>query len=203
MKDTVCWDPQTLQNQLQENPDIRMIDVRSQVEYESVHIAGSYNIPMDSLTEHGPQICENLRDPVVFVCLSGMRATKAQEATCSNEQVQSLIQEGLTHIHVLEGGLRAWQAAGGKVNRGRNIWSVERQIRMITGSIVLISVILSVFVPWTKWIAAFIGGGLTFAALSGICGMEMMITRMPWNQSKQADIDKVVDKLITDMKPTS
>ena len=200
MKESVLWDADTLQKQLEENPDIRMIDVRSPAEYESIHIPGSYNIPMNTLGEHGPRLRENVRDPVVFVCLSGKRAAQVHEAASAHPKAQALIDAGLTHIHVLKGGVKAWEAADGKVKRGLQRWSSERQIRFITGSVVLVSVALSVFVPWLKWIAAFIGGGLTFAALTNYCAMEQMLTQMPWNRSNRADVGAVVDKLIADTR---
>ena len=200
MNELVSWDADMLQKQLEKNPDIRMIDVRSAAEYESVHIPGSYNIPMNALDEHGPRIRDNVRDSIVFVCLSGNRAAQVQEAASADPQTQALVEAGLTHIHVLEGGIKAWEAAKGAVKRGHQRWSTERQIRFITGSIVLASVVLSVVVPWLKWIAAFIGAGLTFAALTNFCAMEQMLAQMPWNRSNRANVGAVVDKLIADMR---
>jgi rhodanese-related sulfurtransferase len=200
MNESVLWDADTLRKQLEENPEIRMIDVRSPAEHESVHIPGSYNVPMNTLEEHGPRIRANVRDPIVLVCLSGKRAAQVHEAASAHPETQALVDAGLTHIHVLEGGVKAWETAGGRVKRGQQRWSTERQIRFITGSIVLLSVALSVFVPWLKWIAAFIGGGLTFAALTNFCAMEQMLATMPWNRSIRTDVGTVVNKLIADMK---
>ena len=200
MSNAVFWDPDTLSKRWKENTYIRLIDVRSPAEYESVHIEGSYNIPMNTLEQHGPAIRENMRDPIVFVCRSGARAKKVYDAAKADPEVQQMVDAGLTHIHVLDGGIEAWQTAGGSVRRGQDRWSIERQVRFVTGSIVLFSVIASIWIPWTKWIAAFIGAGLTFAALSNTCGMELMLCQMPWNQSNQPDIDRIVKKLITDMQ---
>ena len=113
------------------------------------------------------------------------------------------VDSGLAQIHVLKDGLKAWEAVGGPVKRGQPRWSIERQIRLITGSIVLVSVALSVFVPGLKWIAAFIGAGLTFAALTNICAMEQVLVKMPWNLSNRADVGAVVDKLIADTQPAA
>ncbi len=200
MKESVYWDATTLQKQLNENPDLRLIDVRSPAEYESVHIRGSYNIPMNTLEEHGPRLRENVRDPIVFVCLSGQRATRVYDAASANPETHALVDAGLTHLHVLQGGIKAWEMAGGRVRRGHDRWSMERQIRSMTGSMVLISVVVSVFVPWTKWIAAFVGAGLTLAALTNFCAMEVMIAKMPWNRSNHPDTGTVVNKLIADMQ---
>ena len=196
----VYWDADTLAKRWKENPYIRLIDVRSPAEYESVHIEGSYNIPMNTLEQHGAAIRKSIRDPVLFVCRSGKRAKDVYDAASADPELQKLVDAGLTHIHVLDGGIQAWQAAGMPVRRGQDRWSIERQVRFVTGAIVLFSVIISVWIPWIKWFAAFIGAGLTFAALSNTCGMELLLARMPWNQSNQADIDRIVNKLIKDMQ---
>lgn len=200
MSDEVYWDADTLNERWKENPYIRLIDVRSPAEYESIHIEGSYNIPMNTLEQHGRAIRKNMRDPIVFVCRSGKRGKKVYDAAKADPEIQKMVASGLTHLHVLDGGIQTWQSAGGAVRRGQDRWSIERQVRFVTGAIVLLSVICSIWIPWTKWIAAFIGAGLTFAALSNTCGMELLLAQMPWNQSNQPDIDKIVTKLITDMQ---
>jgi hypothetical protein len=44
---------------------------------------------------------------------------------------------------------------------------------------------LSVLVN-AKWVyaAMFIGAGLTFAGVSNICGMGMLLAKMPWNSAQ-------------------
>jgi rhodanese-related sulfurtransferase len=188
---------------LKENPRIQLIDVRSASEFESAHIPGSHNIPINNLEEHGSRILETVRDPIVFVCLSGMRAAQAHKQICDDPAVGKLIKPGLTHIHFLGDGLKTWESAGGEIKRGLQIWSLERQVQLVTGSIVLVSVVFSELVPWSKWIAAFIGAGLTFAALTNFCGLAQLLARMPWNRSNQADVGAIVDKLITKARPAA
>ena len=77
---------------------------------------------------------------------------------------------------------------------------MERQIRFIAGTIVLASIVASVWIPWAKWIAAFVGAGLTFAALTNLCAMESIIAQMPWNRVNRSDLGTIVDKLIGDMQ---
>lgn len=200
MSESIFWDAQTLKKRLDENPYIRMIDVRSPAEYESVHIADSYNIPMNVLPEHGPRLRESVRDPIVFVCLSGKRAERVMDTATADPETKALLDAGIMHIYVLEGGIKAWESSGGKVLRGHQRWSTERQIRCIAGSIVLVSILASVFFPWTKWIAGFVGAGLVFAALSNFCAMELIVAKMPWNRSTRTDVSNVVNKLIADAK---
>lgn len=200
MNESFIWNPATLREQRQNNPDIRMIDVRSSIEYESIHIPGSYNIPTNMLSEHKEILRDQVRCPVVFVCYSGVRSKEAYNNMISDPETQKLIAEGLTNIHILEGGITAWETEGGEVKRGAQRWSVERQIRCITGSVVLIAVVLSSIIPWTKWIAAFVGGGLTFAAITRLCMMEKLLLMLPYNRASRANVETVINQLIDDCK---
>jgi len=40
--------------------------------------------------------------------------------------------------------------------------------------------------PALIWLAVFVGAGLTFAGLTGTCGMAILIARMPWNKAMQS-----------------
>src|SRR5215831_5688327 len=82
---------------------IRLLDVRTPAEFEAEHIEGAYNVPLDTLAEHGPEIRAGVSGLVVLVCRSGQRARKAEEA---------LKGAGMTNLHVLDGGIAAWTAAG-------------------------------------------------------------------------------------------
>jgi hypothetical protein len=74
-------------------------------------------------------------------------------------------------------------AAGLPVVRGKKAVSLERQVRITAGSLVLIGAILGWFVhPYWNGLSAFIGAGLAFAGITDTCGMGMMLARMPWNQ---------------------
>jgi hypothetical protein len=64
-----------------------------------------------------------------------------------------------TNVRVLDGGMTDWEKAGFAVRRGAQRWALERQVRLVAGSIVLSSVIGSTAVPRLKWLAALIGGG--------------------------------------------
>lgn len=60
--------------------------------------------------------------------------------------------------------------------------SLERQVRIAAGSLVLTGAVLAlIFNP--AWIAlsGFVGAGLIFAGITDTCGMGMLIARMPWN----------------------
>jgi rhodanese-related sulfurtransferase len=166
----------------------RVVDVRTPAEFETAHIAGSVNVPLDLLHQHGAEIAERLGldDDVVLVCRSGQRSAKAQ----------ALLQDaGLTSGRVLERGIADWEGQGFEVDRGAQRWELERQVRLVAGSVVLSSVLGSVAVPRLKWVAALIGGGLTYAALSNTCAMATALSKLPYNRGATSDVKKALSQI--------
>jgi rhodanese-related sulfurtransferase len=179
-------DPAGLSQLLDSGRAPRILDVRTPGEFETSHIPGSYNVPFDLLREHRAELLAHLDDDVVLVCRSGARATQAE---------QSLAQAGLPNLKVLDGGILAWQEAGAPVNRGRPRWDLERQVRLVAGSIVFAAVLLSVPVPGAQWSAAAIGGGLAVAAVTNTCAMGMLLSKLPYNRGAACDLDTIVGQL--------
>ena len=180
-------DAQTLQERLTTDDAPRVLDVRTPAEFETAHIPGSYNVPLDNLREHRAELRAHLDEDVVLVCRTGGRAEQAEKA---------LAEVGLPRLRVLEGGMVAWESNGAPVNRGKQTWELERQVRLVAGSIVLSSVLGSIVVPELKWVAGGVGAGLTFAALSNTCAMGMLLAKMPWNRrGDSCDMDEVVKAL--------
>lgn len=178
---------QTLQERLRSEDAPRVLDVRTPAEFETAHIPGSYNVPLVNLREHRAELRAHLDEDVVLVCRTGGRAEQAEKA---------LAEVGLPGLRVLEGGMVAWESNGAPVNRGKQTWELERQVRLVAGSIVLSSVLGSIVVPELKWVAGGIGAGLTFAALSNTCAMGMLLAKMPWNRrGDSCDMDGVVKAL--------
>ena len=87
---------------------------------------------------------------------------------------------------VVEGGTTAWAAAGLPCeSTGGRVISLERQVRIAAGALVLVGVLLGWFVhPYFVWLSAFVGGGLIFAGITDTCAMGMLLAKMPWNQAK-------------------
>lgn len=58
-----------------------------------------------------------------------------------------------------------------------------RQVQIVAGSLVLIFSVLSITTGNLKfaYVPAFIGAGLTFAGISGWCGLAKGLSYMPWN----------------------
>jgi rhodanese-related sulfurtransferase len=151
-----------------------LIDVRSPAEHAAVHVPGVVLMPLDRLD---PQAIPRDRGTAYLLCQAGGRATRAAE---------TLTAAGITCC-VVSGGTSAWAAAGLPVTRGRGVISIERQVRMGAGSLVVIGVVLGFTVhPGLAGIAGFVGAGLIFAGISDWCGMGLLLAKAPWNQRAAA-----------------
>jgi rhodanese-related sulfurtransferase len=186
--------PDSLEELLAANPRTRLLDVRTPGEYETVHIVGSYNVPLDNLGEHSQEIRSNVTDPVVLICQSGARARRAEEA---------LLQCSMTNLHVLDGGVTGWAAANKPVARAARRMSLERQVRIVAGAMAATGGLLALAVnPLFALVPAFVGSGLVFAGVTDTCGMAMVLSRLPYNRAASCDVDAMVMALKTGAAPT-
>jgi rhodanese-related sulfurtransferase len=185
--------PHTLAELLSQRPDVRLLDVRTPAEYETAHIRGAYNVPLDRLAEHGAEIRASVTAPVVLICQSGQRARKAESA---------LRAAGMPNLHVLEGGVAAWSGVGNPLVRGAERVSLERQVRMVAGAIVALGAFLALGVhPFFALIPAVIGSGLVFAGVSNTCMMGMLLARLPYNRPATCDVGAMVRALLAGAGP--
>ncbi len=154
--------------------ECQVIDVREFSEFNSERIADAQLMPLSNFEKHADEIDHT--KPVYLMCRSGNRAKQA---------AAKLEKKGFTDIHVVEGGMAAWSNANLPVVKGDStVWSLERQVRLAAGLLVLTGVLLGAFVsPYLYIMSAFVGGGLMFSALTDTCGMGMVLARMPWNKA--------------------
>jgi rhodanese-related sulfurtransferase len=158
-----------------QKPEI--VDVRSETEFAAAHIPGAKCIPLQQIPARHADLAEG---DLVLVCETGTRARLAQK---------SLGQRSGRAL-VLDGGTRAWRKAGLPVIAPlRTCWSLERQVRLGAGVLVLIGVALTLLVG-KNWVLmpALIGAGLTFAGATDICMMGRLLAHMPWNQLRNLDV---------------
>ncbi len=166
--------PKSLYDQLQQGQPPRLIDVRTPAEHGEIHIQGSQLMPLDRLDSAALKGS----GPCVLICRSGKRAEQA---------FQKLSAAGCQDLTILEGGVLAWEQAGLPVMRGQKAISLERQVRIAAGLMVLSGVILGTWVhPGFYGLSAFVGAGLTFAGITDWCGMAMLLAKAPWNQRSSA-----------------
>ena len=151
---------------------IRLIDVRTPGEFRSVHAEGALNHPLESLDAEALPFGKD--DTLHLICQSGGRSAMA---------CQKLETAGYEAVVNLEGGTSAWQAAGLPVVEGKKAMSLERQVRIAAGSLIVIGAAIGYFVhPGGFGLSAFVGAGLVFAGLTDTCAMGMMIAKVPWNE---------------------
>ncbi len=171
--------PQDLAECCKDGKKIDLIDVRTPVEFREVHVAFARNIPLDQLDPATLMQARNgsPNEPLYLICRSGSRGQQACE---------KFLKAGFANVINIEGGTMACVEAGLSVVRGKKAVSLERQVRIAAGLLVLLGVGLSFVHPALIGLSAFVGAGLVFAGVTDTCGMGMMLARMPWNQVKDA-----------------
>jgi rhodanese-related sulfurtransferase len=170
----------------QRDPLARILDVRTGGEFESAHVPGSYNVPLDTLSEHLDEFA-GIDHPIVLVCQSGGRATQAHKR---------LVEAGKTTLHVLDGGINAWIAAEGDLTHGQNQrWALDRQVRLMAGTVAIGSIFASKVLPRAKWLAAAVGAGLVYMAVTNTCPVSSYVAKLPYNRTAPCDVDGVLEAL--------
>jgi len=153
--------------------DAILIDVREPMEYTREHIIGARHVPLSGFDMAD---FSGERDKVaVFHCASGRR---------TEANAQRILATGFEEIYHLKGGLTAWKAAGLPVHLNRNApIDLMRQVQIAAGSLVLAGVILGFLLsPWFFALSGFVGAGLTFAGVTGFCGLARILAVAPWNR---------------------
>jgi rhodanese-related sulfurtransferase len=151
-----------------------VIDVRTPAEYKSAHVVGAMLHPLDRLD--AAAYCQNTGTdkPVYILCQSGKRASIAAE---------QLSAAGHTQAIVVEGGTLAAIDAGLDIAYGKGAISIERQVRIAAGLLVLGGTLAAAFIhPAFLIVPGFVGTGLAFAGITDTCGMAMLLAKCPWNQ---------------------
>ena len=169
--------PAELEDLRKRGEPVDLIDVRTPAEYREVHAEAARPVPLGSLD---PRAVMEARDgskghPLYLICQSGARSRQAAEKFRA---------AGFPNVVNVEGGTIAWERAGLPVVRGgRKAISLERQVRIAAGSLVVLGSALGTFAhPAFFGLSAFIGAGLVFAGITDTCGMGLVLARMPWNR---------------------
>jgi rhodanese-related sulfurtransferase len=152
---------------------VKLIDVRTPAEFASLHARGATNIPLDRLDP--AEVLNGCSETVYLICRAGSRGQSACEKLLAANPAVRVVN--------VDGGTLAWEAEGLPVVRGRKHMSIERQVRIGAGALVLVSILLAIFVhKGLLGIAGLIGAGLVFAGMTDWCGMGLVLGRMPWNR---------------------
>ena len=150
-----------------------LVDIREADEFARSHVAGALSRPLSQWEQAHLTVTPGA--DVVFTCRSGARTSGACDRLAARVEGSA---------YVLAGGLDGWARSGLplEVNRKAPL-EIMRQVQIAAGLLVLVGVLLG-FTISTAWfgMAAFVGAGLTFAGLSGFCGMAKLLMLMPWNR---------------------
>jgi len=161
---------------IQAGKEPQLLDVRTPAEYAALHAEGARLVPLDHLDPAELMFARAGApdEPIYLLCKTGTRAAKAYERFEA---------AGFHNVHCVDGGTDAWERAGLPVVRGSTkVISLERQVRIVAGSLVFVGVLLGWLVhPALYGLSAFIGAGLVFAGVTDRCGMGILLARMPWN----------------------
>ena len=170
-------DAKTLKKWLDNNEAV-IVDVREPAEHESSKIEGSNLVPLATICKKTlPQFKGK---KLVLHCHGGRRSQSACQKLLAEDQN--------LEVYTLEGGISAWLSAGNQSQKsGKFFLPLDRQVQLTIGLGVLTGSLLGYFInPAFCFLAAFFGSGLIFAALSGYCGLALLLAKMPWNRGAKA-----------------
>lgn len=168
--------PEELEQLYQRGEPVELIDVRTPVEYREAHAEPARSVPLDGLDPVAVMEARNGSKglPLYTICRSGSRGRQA---------VERFQAAGFTNVINVEGGTLAWERAGLPLVLGKKSISLERQVRIAAGSLVVVGTALGALVhPGFLGLAAFVGAGLIFSGITDTCAMGLMLARMPWNR---------------------
>jgi rhodanese-related sulfurtransferase len=162
---------------LLEKGNVQLVDVREPSEYASGRIPAARLVPLGTLDQSAQGWDRS--QPVLVYCQAGRRGEKARAL---------LTGLGFSSVINLEGGFSAWTAAGLPSEKTAGApWSLERQVRFTVGVLVILFTSLGLGVhPGFFALDFFIAAGLIFSAVTNTCGMALVLTKMPWNQTRSS-----------------
>jgi rhodanese-related sulfurtransferase len=170
--------PLELHRRLAAGGPAQLLDVRTPGEFAAAHVPGAKLIPLDDLDPASFQHQRGAEEsPVYVLCQSGGRARKA---------IEKLERAGVHGCVLVEGGTQGWMDAGLPVERGQSkVLPLMRQVQITVGFISAVGAVLALTVnPLFAIIPLLTGFGLVFAGITGLCGMALLLAKMPWNRAK-------------------
>ncbi|MCG7983585.1 MAG: rhodanese-like domain-containing protein [Candidatus Thiodiazotropha lotti] len=172
--------PAGLLAKLNQGMNLELLDVRTAAEYRGGHIPGSKLLSLDEITDESlaqqlGQPKERGLAPIYLTCKSGFRAAQAAD---------KLLDSGYQNLVLVEGGIDGCEKSGLPIKLCTGIISLEQQVQIAIGSILLIKVFFGFALHELFFLAgALIGVGLVMAGITRWCGMAKLVAMLPWNRS--------------------
>ena len=174
--------PQYLHERMHSSDPVTLVDVRSPAEYRAGHVDGAVSLPLDELdhtdlTDFTGNPSLGKEQTLYLTCQSGVRAEQAAE---------KLHAKGFHKLALLKGGTEAWEQAALPIRRCGSAISLERQVQITIGTLLILKIVFGFTVHDLFFVlAALIGAGLVTAGITRWCGMARLLARMPWNRGRK------------------
>jgi rhodanese-related sulfurtransferase len=165
-------DPNTLREWLEQGR-ASLIDVREPYEYNLERIEGATLLPLSTFSPD--QLPQSAKGPFVFYCKAGVRS-----ATAAKKYMDS----GPNEAYHLEGGIDFWIHSKMPTKKKQSaVISIERQFQVVLGVTISLLALLTSFVHSAFiWPLLVLGALLLFAGSTGICGLTIFLSKLPYNQ---------------------
>lgn len=166
-------DPATVADWLRRGECI-VCDVREPDEHAAEHIDSATLRPLSKLDFSG---LKQASPRVVFHCKGGKRSADAA--------ARALAALPGVEVCTMVGGIEAWKRANLPTVRSTRAvgMTVLQQTQLAIGLMTLTGLGVGFFVhPAGYLLSALMGTGLTFAGITGFCGLMNLLAIMPWNR---------------------
>jgi rhodanese-related sulfurtransferase len=87
-------------------PSLVLLDVRTEAEFNTEHIDGAMNIPLNELQQRIAEL--KVTDTILVYCRTGNRSTQA---------AMIMVENGFSGFYHMQGGIVAWKEKGYPVTR--------------------------------------------------------------------------------------
>lgn len=167
-------DPQ-LKAKINQLKNAVIVDIRSSDEYQREHIPNSVNLTVEQLKQTDLNQWQD--KTVIFHCKLGHRT----------KQAQTIIEKfNCQAKYCLAEGIEQWKRCGlSTIKNDKAPLELVRQVHIVAGSLILLSLLLTYFVSlYFIGLTALVGFGLTFAGLTGFCGMAKLLQKLPYNKRR-------------------
>lgn len=152
-----------------------LVDTRCPDEYSVSRLKDAENIPHTVVKEHLDSLQKY--EKIYFYCTAGRRCKIA----CETLESAGVDPEKLVHVM---GHENDWEKEGLPVVQGSgHRFSIQRQLYLIMSLIILIGLFFSLTSSlWFLLLPTFIGLGMLFSSIKGVCYGEYFLSKMPWNR---------------------